>query len=131
MVLRLILLFTIFPLVELYLLIQIGRHLGALTTVMIVFITGVAGALLAKSQGLSVYKNIKKDLQEGFIPTESLLDGLFILIAGALLITPGLITDIVGFFLMIPLFRRYLKIQLAKKFHQKYKIKKTYFSQDL
>lgn len=130
MILRLILLFTIIPLIELYLLIQIGKHLGALTTVMMVFITGMAGGLLVKSQGLSIYRRIRRDLQEGTVPTESLLDGLFILIAGALLITPGLLTDIVGFLLMIPISRKWLKKQLTKKFRQKFKTRKIHFSED-
>jgi UPF0716 protein FxsA len=129
-ILRLILLFTIIPMIELYLLIQIGKHLGALTTVMMVFITGVVGGLLAKSQGLSIYRHIRRDLQEGIVPTESLLDGLFILIAGALLITPGLLTDIVGFLIIIPISRQWLKKRLAKKFRQKFKIKKIHFSED-
>lgn len=131
MALRIILLFTIIPLVELYLLIQIGKYLGALPTIMMVFITGIAGGLLARSQGLSIYRNIRRDLQSGIIPTEDLLDGLFILIAGALLIAPGLITDIAGLLIMIPAFRRWLKKQLAKKFHQWFKTRTFHFySQD-
>jgi UPF0716 protein FxsA len=101
--------------------------LGALPTIVIVFITGIAGGLLARSQGLSIYRNIRRDLQSGIIPTEDLLDGLFILIAGALLIAPGLITDIAGLLIMIPAFRRWLKKQLAKKFHQKFKTGKFHF----
>lgn len=127
MALRLILLFTIIPLIELFLLIQIGKHLGALPTIAIVFITGIAGGLLARSQGLNIYRNIKKDLQDGIVPTESLLDGLFILIAGTLLITPGLITDILGFLIMIPVFRRWLKRQLTRKFHKMFEARKYQF----
>ncbi len=127
MALRLILLFTIIPLIELFLLIQIGKHLGALPTITIVFITGIAGGLLARSQGLNIYRNIKKDLQDGIVPTDSLLDGLFILTAGALLITPGLITDILGFLIMIPVFRRWLKRQLTRKFHKMSEARKYHF----
>ena len=109
MVIRLILLFTIVPLIELYLLIQVGKHLGAFHTIAIVFITGIFGGLLAGSRGLSIYRQIMMDLQNGIIPTDGLLDGLLILIAGALLVTPGLITDTLGFLVMIPVFRRWLK----------------------
>jgi UPF0716 protein FxsA len=120
MIIRFILLFTIVPLIELYLLIQVGKYLGAFPTIAVVFITGIVGGLLARSQGLNIYRQIRMDLQNGIIPTDSLLDGLFILIAGALLITPGLITDIVGFLVMIPGFRRWLKKRLREKFRQKF-----------
>ena len=109
MLIRLILLFTVIPLIELYLLIQVGRYLGSFQTIMIVLITGIIGGLLARSQGLSVQRQIRGDLQNGIIPTDSLIDGFFILIAGALLITPGMITDVFGFLLMIPFFRGWLK----------------------
>ncbi len=112
MLIRLILLFTVIPLIELYLLIQVGRYLGTLPTIMIVLITGIIGGLLARSQGLSVQRQIRADLQNGIIPTDSLFDGLFILIAGALLITPGMITDVFGFTLMVPGFRRWFKMWL-------------------
>ena len=109
MLIRLILLFTVVPLIELYLLIQVGRYLGTLPTIMIVLITGIIGGLLARSQGLNVQRQIRADFQNGIIPTDSLFDGLFILIAGALLITPGMITDVFGFVLMVPGFRGWLK----------------------
>ncbi len=112
MLVRLILLFTVIPLIELYLLIQVGRYLGTLPTIMIVLITGIIGGLLARSQGLNVQRQIRIDLQNGIIPTDSLIDGLFILIAGALLITPGMLTDVCGFALMVPGFRVKLKMWL-------------------
>lgn len=114
MLFRFILLFTVIPLIELYLLILVGRYLGTLPTIMIVLITGIIGGILARSQGLSVQRQIRVDLQNGIIPTDSLFDGLFILIAGALLITPGMITDILGFVLMVPGFRVWFKIRLKK-----------------
>ncbi|MCP5004025.1 MAG: FxsA family protein [Planctomycetes bacterium] len=112
MLFRLILLFTVIPLIELYLLIQVGRYLGTLPTIMIVLITGIIGGLLARSQGLIVQRQIRTDLQNGIIPTDSLFDGLFILIAGALLITPGMVTDVFGFALMVPGFRSWFKMWL-------------------
>ncbi len=127
MLVRFILLFTVVPLTELYLLIQVGKYLGAFPTIAIVFITGIVGGLLARSQGLSIYRHIRTDLQNGIIPTERLLDGLFILIAGALLITPGLITDIVGFLVMIPRFRGWLKKRLKKRFEQKFEAGQIHF----
>jgi UPF0716 protein FxsA len=127
MFVRFILLFTMVPLIELYLLIQVGRYLGAFPTIAVVFITGIVGGLLARSQGLSIYRHIRMDLQNGIIPTDSLLDGLFILIAGALLITPGLITDIAGFLVMIPGFRGWLKKRLKERFKQKFEAGQIHF----
>ena len=120
MLIRLILLFTVIPLIELYLLIQVGRYLGSFQTIMIVLITGIIGGLLARSQGLSVQRQIRFDLQKGIIPTDSLIDGCFILIAGALLITPGMITDIFGFILMVPFFRGWLKKRLKEILKRKF-----------
>ncbi len=127
MVIRLILLFTVVPLTELYLLIQIGNHLGAFPTVAVVFVTGIAGGLLARSQGLNIYRRISADLQNGIIPAEGLLDGLFILIAGALLITPGVMTDIIGFLIMVPGFRRWLGRLLKRRFKQKFEAGRIHF----
>jgi len=120
MLIRLILLFTIIPLIELYLLIQVGRYLGSFQTIMIVLVTGIIGGLLARSQGLSVQRQIRVDLQKGMIPTDSIIDGCFILIAGALLITPGMITDIFGFVLMVPLFRGWLKKRIKEILKRKF-----------
>ncbi|MBC8552892.1 MAG: FxsA family protein [Candidatus Brocadiales bacterium] len=120
MLIRLVLLFTVIPLIELYLLIQVGRYLGSFQTIMIVLITGIIGGLLARSQGLSVQRQIRVDLQNGIIPTDSLIDGCFILIAGALLITPGMITDIFGFVLMVPIFRGWLKRRLKGVLKRKF-----------
>ncbi len=127
MVIRFILLFTIVPLIELYLLIQVGKYLGVLPTIAVVFITGIMGGLLARSQGLSIYRRIQMDLQNGTIPTDSLIDGLFILIAGALLITPGLITDIVGFLVMIPAFRGWLRKRIKERFKHKLEAGQMHF----
>ncbi|MBT3880478.1 MAG: FxsA family protein [Candidatus Scalindua sp.] len=120
MLIRLILLFTIIPLIELYLLIQVGRYLGSFQTIMIVLITGIIGGLLARSQGLSVQRQIRVDLQNGIIPTDSLIDGFFILIAATLLITPGMITDVFGFILMIPFFRGWLKKRVKEILKRKF-----------
>ncbi|MCP4255801.1 MAG: FxsA family protein, partial [Candidatus Scalindua sp.] len=105
---------------ELYLLIQVGRYLGSFQTIMIVLVTGIIGGLLARSQGLNVQRQIRVDLQKGIIPTDSLIDGCFILIAGALLITPGMITDIFGFVLMVPVFRGWLKKRLKDILKRKF-----------
>jgi UPF0716 protein FxsA len=119
MLFRLILLFTLVPLIELSLLIQLGRQIGLGSTLAIVIITGVIGAYLAKYEGFRVITRIRHDLDEGRIPAEGLLDGVIILAGGLLLLTPGLLTDTIGFLALIPVTRRYLKQYLKQKFKQK------------
>jgi len=112
-------LFTLVPLVELYLLIRLGAYIGAVDTIAIVIGTGVAGGLLAKSQGLAVLDRMRAELNQGRLPAESLFDGLLILIAGAMLITPGLLTDGLGLLLLIPWSRQVFKSWLKRKIQEK------------
>ncbi|MFQ6050386.1 MAG: FxsA family protein [Candidatus Hydrothermarchaeota archaeon] len=126
MLFRLILIFVSIPILELFLLIEIGRLIGALNTVAIVVITGIVGAAFAKSQGLEVYEKIKEDLRIGVLPTNQLLDGILILIGGALLITPGLITDTTGFLMILPYTRSWLKEKLKKWLEKKIESGKIY-----
>jgi UPF0716 protein FxsA len=100
--LRLLLLFTLVPLVELALLIQLGRVIGLAATIAIVLLTGVIGATLARWQGLVTLRRVQTEMAEGRVPTDALVDGLLILVAGAMLFTPGLITDTIGCLLLIP-----------------------------
>lgn len=119
MLLLLFLIFTLVPLVELYLLIQLGTYIGALDTIAIVVFTGIVGGLLAKSQGLAVLRQIQIQMREGRIPAESLFDGLLILISGIMLITPGLLTDGLGLFFLIPWTRQAFKLWLKRKIQEK------------
>lgn len=119
MLLRLILLFTLAPLIELSLLIELGRHIGLGSTLAIVIVTGVIGAYLAKYEGFKVIYRIRQELRDGRIPAEGLIDGIIILAGGLLLLTPGLLTDTIGFLALIPVTRNYLKQYLKRKFKQK------------
>jgi len=119
MLLGLFFLFTLVPLVELYLLIRLGTYIGVVDTIAIVIGTGVAGGLLAKSQGLAVLDRMRAELNQGRLPAESLLDGLLILIAGAMLMTPGLLTDGLGLLLLIPWSRQAFKSWLKRKIQEK------------
>ena len=116
MFLRLLLLFTLVPLAELALLIQIGRATNLWFTIGLVLLTGLIGASLARRQGLETWRNIREQLARGEMPTGSLLEGLLILIAGVLLITPGVLTDCVGFSLLVPKVRERLKGRLLAWF---------------
>ncbi len=119
MFLRLLLLFTIVPLVELYLLITIGGVIGVVPTIAIVIGTGVLGAWLARWQGLAVLRRIQDEMAAGRLPTDALIDGLLVLVAAAMLLTPGLLTDTTGFFLLIPgsraVVRRVVAAAMARK----------------
>jgi UPF0716 protein FxsA len=99
---RLLLLFTVVPLVELVLLVQLGRVIGLWATVTIVIATGVIGAWLTRLEGLRTLARVREDMAAGRMPAEALVDGVLILAAGAVLLTPGMITDACGFFLLIP-----------------------------
>lgn len=108
MLLRLLLLFTTVPLVELALLLWIGRHLGVLPTVALILLTGVLGASLARIQGLAAWRRLQEALEAGRLPGRELVEGFLILLAGAVLLTPGVLTDAVGFLLLVPPARRWI-----------------------
>ncbi len=105
---RLLLLFTVVPALELYLLIRIGEWIGAVETVLIILITGSIGAWLAKREGLEVVRTLQQDTLQGIPPGDRIVEGLLVLVGGVLLITPGVLTDLTGFLLIMPPSRRFL-----------------------
>ncbi len=105
----LLLLFTVLPLVELVLLLEIGGQVGWPMTILIVLTTGVVGASLARHQGLMTMWRLRTSLGRGEAPTDALLDGALILVAGAVLVTPGVLTDAIGFGLLVPAIRTIVK----------------------
>lgn len=110
----LIIIFVLTPIIELFLLIELGKMIGTWNVIFIVVVTGVVGAMLAKSQGLSILRNIQVDLMNGILPADRLFDGALVLIGGILLITPGVLTDLLGFILLIPFTRAGVKKVLKK-----------------
>lgn len=90
------------PLIELWVILQVSELYGWRFTLMLVVLTGIIGAWLARTQGILILRSIQRDLSEGRIPTPQMMDGVMILLAGALLITPGLLSDVVGFLLLAP-----------------------------
>ncbi len=103
---RLLLLFTLVPLVELVILIKVGEVLGTMNTILLVILTGVLGAVFAKSQGLGILREIRRTTEMGRVPGRELLQGFMILVGGLMLITPGFLTDLVGLSLLIPTTRK-------------------------
>lgn len=101
----LLLFIIIIPTAEIGLLLAAGQVLGLWPTIFFILATGVIGSFLAKKQGLATYYQLQRQLQTGQLPGEALLDGVCILVGGTLLLTPGFITDIFGFFLLFPVTR--------------------------
>lgn len=112
---RILLLFLVTPIVELALLLQLGEIIGIWPTLGIIVVTALAGSHLARREGLSVWRRFNERLRAGDLPGRELLDGVIILVAGALLITPGVLTDVVGFIGLVPLTRRYVRQYLNSR----------------
>ena len=105
----LLLIFVLVPLAELALLVYTGTIIGALYTITIVVATGILGAVLSRILGVAVLRRIRSNLAQGIIPSAEIFDGALILVAGLLLITPGMMTDVIGFTLLIPAARRIIR----------------------
>jgi UPF0716 protein FxsA len=103
---KLALFFVIIPLVELALLIKVGEVVGFWPTIGLVVFTGAAGAWLARLEGLRTMFKLRDDLANGRLPGQAIMDGMAVLLGGALLLTPGIVTDLVGFSLLLPQTRR-------------------------
>ncbi|KNF09130.1 hypothetical protein CLPU_4c01760 [Gottschalkia purinilytica] len=116
MLFKLLLVFTIVPLVELALLIKLAQVTDIRTTIAIVLVTGLAGAYLARTEGTLILYKIKQELNEGRIPGTELINGLCVIVGSALLITPGIISDIVGITLALPITRRFYGKIIKKVF---------------
>ena len=116
MLLKLLLLFTLIPLLELAILIEIGRRIGTAETLVLILGTGALGAYLARRQGLGVLQRIREEIAAGRPPTHTVVDGVIILVAAALLITPGVLTDVLGFLCLVPATRRAIKSLLWRAF---------------
>lgn len=105
----LMLLIIIIPAIEIGVLILSGRTIGAIATVLLIILTGVIGAWLAKQQGVETLRNAQQQMKYGQVPGVAIIDGLCILVGGLLLLTPGFITDTIGFLLLIPITRNKIK----------------------
>lgn len=108
------LLLIIVPALEIGLLILSGRTFGLVPTVLLIISTGILGAWLARKEGLNTLRLAQVQMNQGQLPSEAILDGLCILVGGVVLLTPGFITDAIGFFLLIPTSRGIVKIWLGK-----------------
>jgi len=116
---KLFFLFTLIPVIELALLIEIGSKIGILNTVVIVILTAIIGAYMVRREGTGVMYRLQKNMQEGVFPGEEMINGAMILVAGALLLTPGFFTDVMGFLMVIPVSRSYISNWIKKYIEKK------------
>ena len=115
---RLLLLFVFLPMIELYLLIMLGARIGPMPTIGLIVLTGILGATLARQQGLSTLAKIQNELKQGLAPTQELVEGAMIVVGGLVLLTPGILTDIFGFAMLVPGIRKSLAKQFKVRFPQ-------------
>ncbi len=115
----LIALFIGLPMAELALLLKVHEVFHFWPTFLLVISTGVIGSVLVKWQGIAILQKIQREMANGHIPAPQMIDGVMILVAGAFLITPGLITDTAGFLLLIPFVRVQIRFWIRKKLEEK------------
>jgi UPF0716 protein FxsA len=119
---KLLAIFIFVPLLEIYILIEAGRIIGVAPTIVLILMTGIAGAWLARSQGLELLRRIQNETARGEMPASALIDGALVLVGGLLLLTPGFFTDLLGFSFLVPLtrdfWRKILSAWLQKQIAQ-------------
>lgn len=130
MFVRLLLLLTIVPLVELMILFRLAELITWSSTIALVVFTGILGAWLARREGLRALTRIQADLDKGVAPTGPVIDAVLILVAGIVLVTPGVLTDLCGFALLIAPIRRFVRRRAAKAFKNKVTILRPHRQDD-
>src|SRR5690348_8895825 len=116
MALALFLLFIVLPFLELAVILSVGGAIGVVPTIALLILVGVIGTWLCKREGMNVLRRINVALNEGQLPTKELIDGGLVLFAGALLVTPGFLTDVVGVLLLLPPTRALFRAALVHRF---------------
>jgi len=111
-----LLLLLVVPIAELYVIIQVGQSIGALQTVALLILVSMVGAWLVKREGLGLAARVQREVSAGRVPTDALADGFLVLLAGALLLTPGFLTDIVGILLLLPPVRALTRVVVMRRF---------------
>ncbi len=107
--------FLAIPILEIYLLIKVGAIFGALTTALLVVATAVVGAWLLRLQGFSTWQRVQNSMNQGELPAIEMIEGLILLVSGALLLTPGFFTDAIGFCCLVPMLRRRIALSILEK----------------
>jgi len=99
-------LFLVIPIIEVYLLIEVGGMIGAGWTILLIVLTAIVGVNLLRQQGISTLMRANQAMSQGQIPAMEMMEGIFLAVGGALLITPGFFTDVIGFICLLPFTRR-------------------------
>ena len=120
--------FIAIPIAEIWILIEVGGIIGVVPTIAAVVLTAIAGTALIRHQGMDLIAKARQQLDRGEPPVGAVVDGVFLLVAGALLLTPGFITDAVGFLCLVPLFRRGLAAWLWSRYGNRVDIRQTGFA---
>ena len=131
MFLYLLIIFIILPIIEISIFIQVGGFLGTFNTILIIFLTAAVGVYFVRQQGFRTFLKITVELQNQQIPVQGMFEGLVILIAGILLVTPGFLTDIIGFLGLIPQTRVFLLTVIKNLFLQRYSNAHKQYKKDM
>lgn len=123
---KLFLLFTLVSILELALIIEVGSRLGVMVTILLILFTAVFGAYFAQTQGWQILIRLQTELNAGQLPSNTLIEGLLILIGGVLLLTPGFITDTLGFLLILPPTRKRFREKLKAYFRNRLNVEVYY-----
>jgi UPF0716 protein FxsA len=107
--------FILIPIIEMWVLIEVGSKIGALNTIFLVFLTAVVGLALLRKQGIDTLLRLNQRVEQGQIPAGEILEGVALAVGGALLLTPGFITDIIGFLCLLPFTRKLLLVGFLRK----------------
>lgn len=116
MLLPLLVLFVVVPLVELYVIIQVGQEIGALWTIAILVADSLLGSMLMRSQGRVAWRRFNEAIAAGRVPAREVFDGVLVIFGGALLLTPGFVTDVFGLLLLLPPTRALIRRALVRRF---------------
>ena len=127
----LLIIFIILPIIEISIFIQVGGFVGTFNTILIIFLTAAVGVYFVRQQGFRTFQKIAVELQNQQIPVQGMFDGLVILIAGILLVTPGFLTDIIGFLGLIPQTRVFLLRIIKNLFLQRYSNAHKQYKKDM
>ena len=114
-----LIIFMLVPVIEMWILIEVGGWIGALPTIALVVLTATLGLSLLKRQGLAILMSARRKMGEGSIPASELVSGVMIAVGGTLLLTPGFVTDAIGFALLIPQTRQWLLLILISRYRDK------------
>jgi len=114
-------LFLVVPILEIYLLLEVGALIGAFPTIILVVLTAVIGAGLLRQQGISTLARLQQNMSQGKLPAQEILEGVLLAVGGALLMTPGFVTDTMGFLCLLPFSRKFIAQAIMKRSADKMK----------